>query len=150
MATEAGAGPHRILVAVDHQPHTAAALDWALAVAAALGAQLTAVHVVDPYLKQFYNEIYAQGRAQYLDHVDACLAEEGAKVIAAVEAQSAARGVALTTCLRHGAPLAEIVGEVAAGGHDTVVVGGRRRRRPDLGSRLTTALGHTTVVVVRG
>ncbi len=61
--------PGRILLAVDGEPHTDEAVCWAVDLALGLGVTLNPVHIRDPYLKQFSNEIYAQGREEYLEHV---------------------------------------------------------------------------------
>ena len=41
--------------------------------------ELDLVHIRDPYLKQFSTEIYAQGREEYLEHVQQCLEEMARK-----------------------------------------------------------------------
>jgi len=68
--------PERILLAVDGESHTNEAVYRALDMAVGLGMTLNPVHVRDPYLKQFYTEIYAQGREEYLEHVQVCLEEK--------------------------------------------------------------------------
>ena len=70
------ASPHCIVLAVDGEPHTLEAVCWAVDLALGLGAALNPVHIRDPYLKQFSNEIYAQGREEYLEHVQRCLEEK--------------------------------------------------------------------------
>ena len=62
-----------ILVAIDGEPHTDRAVEHALTLAAESGARVVALHVKDPYLKQFASEIYAQGREEYFALVDECL-----------------------------------------------------------------------------
>jgi len=49
----------KILLCIDGEPHTNKAVDWALSFAEITGAQVTALHVKNTYLKKFYNEIYA-------------------------------------------------------------------------------------------
>ena len=68
--------PGRILLAVDGEPQTDEAMCWALDLALGLGVPLNLVHIRDPYLKQFYNEIYSQGREEYLEYVQQCLEEK--------------------------------------------------------------------------
>ncbi len=82
MANEQG----YILLGADGEPHTEGALNWALDLAIRLGLGLKAVHVRDPYLKQFYNDIYAQGREEYLAHVQDCIVEKAEQASAAFEA----------------------------------------------------------------
>ena len=78
-----------ILLGADGEPHTDEAVRWSLDLAIGLGLKLNAIHVRDPYLKQFYNEIYAQGREEYLDHVQDCLEEKARRASAAFEAAGA-------------------------------------------------------------
>jgi nucleotide-binding universal stress UspA family protein len=70
----------RILLAIDGEPHTEGAVAWALFLGKSLGWSVTAAHVKDPYLKQFSSDIYAQGREEYLAHVDDCLQETAARI----------------------------------------------------------------------
>ena len=65
----------KVLVCIDGEPHTTRAIQHAISLGLYRPAEVTALHVIDPWLKQFYNEIHAQGRKQYLEHVDACLRE---------------------------------------------------------------------------
>ena len=73
------AGRRPILIAVDGESHTNSAIAEAARLARALDRPVAILHVEDPYLKQFSNEIYAQGREEYLEHVDRCLGEAGAR-----------------------------------------------------------------------
>jgi nucleotide-binding universal stress UspA family protein len=111
-----------------------------------LGARLTAVHVKDPYLKQFASELYAQGRQAYQDHVDACLTEIADQTVAAFTraanrhavTRDAGCGVAGGTAgrieqeaayevkIRHGSPRRELLAEVREGHYDLLVLGGRQ------------------------
>jgi len=150
-----GAPPiSRILLAIDGQPHTEAAIAWALHLAAPTGAMVTALHVKDPYLKQFYNDIYAQGRQAYLDHIDRCLAEGAEESLADFARHAQAAGVTHRTLIRAGEPLEEIVAACADADYDLLVVGGQplpAGRRPirDLPARLAGSSGIPPVVVIR-
>jgi len=153
-ADEPGVAPIRqILLAVDGQPHTEAAIAWALHLAHLTGATVTALHVKDPYLKQFYNDIYAQGRQAYLDHIDRCLADGAEEALADFARRAVAAGVEHRPLIRAGDPLEEMVAACADGDYDLLVVGGKPAagRRPirDLATRLAGSAGISPLVVVR-
>jgi len=128
--------PGKILVAVDGEPHTEAAVKWAIALAAGLERPLVALHVKDPYLKQFAGEIYAQGRREYLEHVDSCLQEQAEKAAAGLAAAvgAADRPVAWTIKVRQGDPAEELLAEARGGGYCLLVLGGK-----ELPDRIGTA-----------
>ena len=113
----------RVLLAIDGEPHTGNAIRWVLHMAEPMAFQVVAVHVVDPYLKQFVNEIYAQGRQEYLDHVDACLAEKAEQALADFESAARERGVSAAVETRRGDPLEELVAEAKQGRYDLLVLG---------------------------
>ncbi len=115
----------KILLAVDGEPHTRRAIDYTLTVSSALGAEVTAFHVLDPYLKQFYTEIYAQGRKEYLAHVESELQKLCQAALTEVEEIARKWQLSITPLFRHGEPLEEIVREAHGGGYDLVVVGGK-------------------------
>jgi nucleotide-binding universal stress UspA family protein len=145
---------HSILVAVDGQPHTELAIDWTLRLAQLSGATVTALHVKDPYLKQFYNDIYAQGRQAYLDHIDRCLADGAEEVLADLAGRAATAGVDHRPLIRAGDPVEEILAACAGRGYDLLVVGGKAvvaGRRPvrDLAARLAGSGGIPPLVVAR-
>ncbi|MGD2064041.1 MAG: universal stress protein [Nitrospirota bacterium] len=152
---EQPAAPVRhILLALNGQPHTEAAIEWALRLARTSGASVTALHVKDPYLKQFYNEIYAQGRQAYLDHIDRCLADGAEEALTDFARRAAAAAVEYRPLIRAGDPLEEIVAACADGDHDLLVIGGRpvavgRRPLRDLATRLAGSGGIPPLVVVR-
>ena len=75
-----------ILLCADGESHTEEAVRWSLDLAIKLGLSLKAVHVRDPHLKSFYNDIYAQGREEYLAHVQKGIEERADQVGAAFEA----------------------------------------------------------------
>jgi nucleotide-binding universal stress UspA family protein len=150
-----GASPiRRILLAVDGQPHTEAAIERALHLARVSGATVTALHVKDPYLKQFYNDIYAQGRQAYLDHIDRCLAEGAEEALADIARRAKGVAVEHRPLIRAGDPLEEIVAACADGDYDLLVIGGKavaagRKPLRDLAARLAGSGGLPPLVVVR-
>ncbi len=120
----------RILLALDGEPHTRNAIEWALELAGKLRLTVVAVHVKDPYLKQFYNDIYAQGREEYLAHVDRALEDKAVRTVAAFE-----RRAKISTAVRYeirvltGETLEALVEESRDSGYRVVILG----RKPDKG-----------------
>ena len=115
-----------ILLCIDGEPHTDAAIDCALDLARVHGAALDALHVVDPYLKKFTNEIYAVNRDACREHLDRALAAEGDAALAAFAARATDAGIT-AGCLQQAGPPEEVIPQlVAAGGYDLVVLGGKR------------------------
>ena len=145
--------PGDILLAFDGEPHCEAAARWALALAGATGRHLVALLVKDPYLKQFHNEIYAQGRQAYLDHVDRCNEELAAGARAALEQLFAEPSVQWEFRVRDGDPAEELTAEAHAGAYALLVIGagqrgGRWSRNPEgLGRRLAATLDLPVLVV---
>ena len=148
--------PPAILLAVDGEPHTDAAVDWALDLARDRGLSVTAVHIKDPYLKQFENEIYAQGREEYLDHVEACLVETAHEVTDAFCSLASERGVPHRAKVLAGAPRDRLIAEAEAGDYAVVVLGRKQQRGFSAwrSGRLSLALAarvtHIPVVLVPG
>ncbi len=129
--------PGRILLAVDGEPHTEEAVCWALELALALGVALNPVHIRDPYLKQFYTEIYAQGREEYLEHVQECL-EETAQMARAsfestvnevLEKRRDAKEPDWTFDVLDGDPAEQLTAHIKRGEYSMLVLGRRRRTR---------------------
>jgi nucleotide-binding universal stress UspA family protein len=126
-----------ILLAVDGEPHTDEAVSWALDLAFGLGMSLNPVHVRDPYLKQFSSEIYAQGREEYLEHVERCLEEREREALAsfrtavteAREGRSDAREPDWTFDVLDGDPAEQLTAHLERKKHSLVVLGKRRRTR---------------------
>lgn len=144
--------PDRILLAVDGESHTKGAVCWALDLAVGLGMSLNPVHVRDPYLKQFYNEIYAQGREEYLEHVQQCLEEKALAarswfesiVSEVLDARNDEPKLDWTFDVLDGDPAEQLTGHLERGGHSMLVLGRRHRTRisalrsRDLGQRLVS------------
>jgi nucleotide-binding universal stress UspA family protein len=116
----------RILLCVDGEPHTDAALTLALCLAKAHGAQLDGLYVVDPFLKKFTNEIYAVGRDECRAHLDRSLAAEGEGALDGLCSRAADAGIVVGRLLHHGPP-EDVIPQVAgAGAYELVVLGGKR------------------------
>jgi nucleotide-binding universal stress UspA family protein len=112
----------RILLCVDGESHTEKALRHALLLTGALSTNLTALHVVDPYLEKYTHEIYAVGRNECRAHLDQSLRKEGLAALADFAEKAAAAGVAAATELADGDRAEVIVAR--APNFDLVVIGG--------------------------
>ena len=113
----------KILVCIDGEPHTRGAIGRAISLGLSRPADVTALHVIDPWLKQFYNEMYAQGRKRYLDYVDGCLQEDAERVHREFEGMCRAEGLSAGYKVRHGEPIAEILEEVRKECPDLLITG---------------------------
>ena len=150
-----------ILLALDGQPHTDEAVRWALDLALGLRMTLNPVHIRDPYLKQFYTEIYAQGREEYLEHVQRCLEEQAEMTRASfestvnevLEGRLGAKRPNWTFDVLDGDPAQQLMAHIKRGKHSMVVLGRRRRTRfaalrsRDLAERLS-AVGCSVPILV--
>ncbi len=114
-----------ILLAADGQPHTGKAVELCLKIAKKSGCSLSIIHVMDPYLKQFYNEIYAQGRKQYLEHVDACLKNEAEELEKNLRKVFEPAVSDLSFVKAYGDPETEILKLLDTGTYDLLVTGGK-------------------------
>ena len=117
--------PKKILLCLDGEPHTDKAQAEALVLTAALDAELTAVYVVDPYLKKFTHEIYAVNRDECRAHLDKALTDEGEAALAGFLELADQRAVTVATRVLHGDPAESIADLAAAEGFDLVVIGGK-------------------------
>jgi nucleotide-binding universal stress UspA family protein len=149
---------------VDGEPHTEEAVRWALDLAIGLGMKLNPVHVRDPYLKQFYNDIYAQGREEYLEHVQDCLEKKARKASEAFEAAVRERldgtgdrgDLSWTFEVLDGDPAKQLGALIDRGGFSMLVLGRRRGRRVaalrtrDLAERLSSVGCAVPMLVVPG
>ena len=115
----------KILVCLDGEPHTRAAIEHAVGLGLTEQAEVFGVHVVDPWLRQFYSEIYAQGRKEYLEWVDQCLEAEALETGEAFYASCSAEGLDADFRIRHGEPLAQILEEIEDLQPDLVITGGK-------------------------
>lgn len=130
--------PGDILLGVDGEPHTEAAMRWALSLASALGRRIVALHVEDPYLKKFEGELYAQGRREYLQHIDECLEEGAAEALAAFERCTSGFDVDWAWKVRQGNPAEELIAEAKEGVYGLLVVGASSQSGGLLRSRTST------------
>ena len=137
----------RILVCIDGEPHSRQAAQRAITLCLSQPAEVTALHVIDPWLKKFYNELYSQGRKQYLEYVDECLREKAEGARREFNEMCLAEGIQAHFKVRHGEPMDEILEEVRQGTPDLLITGRKRLsawgrfRSGDLPSRLRKKLG---------
>jgi hypothetical protein len=145
-----------VLVLTDGQKHSEKAVRWAcLAASLYPHLELTILHVKDPYLKQFYNEIYSQGRRQYLEHVENELQKQAQTTLQ--EARKIADSCSVTPriVVRYGEPFREIGAEIEKGVYDCVVTGGRKLsgigafKSCDLPSKLAVRHKSVSFVILR-
>lgn len=143
----------KILVCLDGEPHTSGAIEHAIKLGLAEKAEVIGLHVVDPWLRQFYSEIYAQGRKEYLEWVDECLKAEALETGEEFDALCVAQGLEADFRIRHGEPLAEILQEIGEISPDLVITGGKpltawgRFRSGNLPIKLEKSLSGQTPIV---
>ena len=101
-----------ILVCIDGEPHSKGAIQWAIRLGLSLPAEVTALHVIDPYLKKFYNELYSQGRRQYLEYLDERLQGAADRARREFTQMCQTQGLEARFKVRHGEPLEEILEEL--------------------------------------
>ena len=143
----------KILVCIDGEPHTKRAIERAISLGLSRSAEVTALHVIDPWLKQFYNEIHAQGRKQYLEYVDARLQENAERVHMDFGEMCLAEGLKAGFHVRYGEPMTEILEEVRHAAPDLLITGSKpltiwgRFRSRNLPRRLSKKVGGPTSMI---
>jgi nucleotide-binding universal stress UspA family protein len=143
-----------ILLAIDGEPRTEAAVARALELAAERDVPVVAVHVKDPYLKQFASEIYAQGREEYLEHVDDCLEAAAREATDRFAVAARERGIAFETKVVEGDTLEELRSEIERGAYAVALLGGALQKgvaawlSRSLSSDLSSRAGDTSVIRV--
>jgi len=149
-------------LAVDGEPHTDEAMYWALDLALGLGVALNLVHIRDPFLKQFSSEIYAQGREEYLEHVQKCLEDKAlmarasfeSTVKQALEGRRDATEPDWTFDVLDGDPAEQLAALIKRGKHSMLVLGRRRRTRfaalrsRDLAEKLSSLRYSVPILIV--
>ena len=148
---------------MDGEAHTDEAVRWALDLALGLDVALNPVHIRDPYLKQFSTEIYAQGREEYLEHVQHCLEEKAqmaresfeSTVREFVEGRRDMKAPDWEFDVLDGDPAEQLTALIKRGEHSVLVLGRRRRTRRfsalksrDLADRLSSVRFSVPILVV--
>ena len=143
----------KILVCIDGEPHTRGAIERAISLGQSRSAEVVALHVIDPWLKQFYNEIYAQGRKTYLEYVDDCLRENAEQARGEFDRMCRSEGLRAGFKVRCGEPLEEILDEVRTARPDLLLTGRKpmnawgRFRSWNLPLRLGKKVGDLTAMI---
>jgi len=112
-----------IILCIDGEHWTEKAICYAIEIAGAFNGKLTALHVIDPFLKKFADEIYAVGRIEYKNHIDKELRKEAEKIITGFKAMADSRGIAYNTIVRYGPPEEEIIKEISEHSYDLLILG---------------------------
>ncbi len=143
----------KILVCIDGEPHTKSAIQRAIVLGLSLPAEVIALHVIDPWLKKFYNELYSQGRKRYLEYVDECLHAEAEQVHKEFNGMCLTEGMEARFKVRHGEPMTEILEEVRQLAPDLLITGSKqltgwgRFRSRNLPLRLRKQLGRQVSMI---
>ncbi len=144
----------RLLVAVDGSEPSDAALEHALALAAATGGSVTAVHAVDPAVHASAGGDPGGGPDERADRFvlegEAEAEERAQRLLDEAADAAAADGLSIETEIVHGDPRAVIPDLAATEGYDGVVVGHRglsERRERVLGSVAKSFVERSTVPV---
>ncbi len=116
----------KILVCIDGEPHSEGAIQWAIRLGLSLPAEVTALHVIDPYLKKFYNELFSQGRKRYLEYVDERLRSKADQACREFTEMCLAQGLETRFKLRQGEPLQEILEELRQTVPQLLITGGKQ------------------------
>lgn len=116
----------KILVCIDGEPHSKSAIQRAISLSLSAPGEVTALHVIDPWLKKFYNELYSQGRQQYLEYVGECLQAKAEQVHKEFDRMCLAQGLQARFKTRHGEPMTEILEEVRQLVPDVLITGSKQ------------------------
>lgn len=117
-----------IILCIDGEQATANAIGYAIEITRACNACLTALHVIDPYLKKFADEIYAVGRIEYKEHIDRELRKEAEEIIHKFTQAADSAGLSYEIVLRCGPPEEEIAKEVSEHDYDLLILGVNPKR----------------------
>ena len=148
--TESG----RVLLAIDGEAHSDNAIQGALELADDFQLEVVAVHVNDHYVKQFFNEIYAQGREEYLEHVQACLEVNAREAIARFETEARKYDIKWTIKVLEGDPAEQIQSEIHSFQYNLMVLGRKQNRGSslwrsrDLPEKLLSARNDVPILII--
>jgi len=144
-----------LLILTDGKDHSRQALIWAFALALSAKIPLTVLHVIDPYLKQFYNEIYSQGRKEYLEHVEAEIREHADRILQHIDKYADRMGVKPKILTPYGDAYKEISREIKNGSYGLVIAGGKKIsginafRSWILPAKLAAKLPSQSIIIIR-
>lgn len=116
----------KIIVCIDGERSTEKAVQYALGITLAFKGKLTALHVINPYLKKFADEIYAVGRNEYRNHIDKELTKEAEEVKNRFKAMADSLGLSYNVVVRYGPPEEEIANEISENSYDLLILGAKQ------------------------
>jgi nucleotide-binding universal stress UspA family protein len=116
----------KIIICIDGETGTEKAVNYAVDITRALNAKLTALHVINPYLKKFADEIYAVGRIEYTRYIEKELTQEAEKMMDSFRAIADAAGLSYDVKIRRGPPEEEIIKEVSENSYDLLILGAKQ------------------------
>jgi len=116
-----------IILCIDGEAGTKKAISYAIEITRASNGVLTALHVINPFLKKFADEIYAVGRNEYRDHIDEALRKEAEDIISGFRAAADVSGISYHVIVRYGPPEEEITKEVSENAYDLLILGAQQR-----------------------
>jgi len=116
----------RIILCVDGETQTEKAVNYAINITRAFNAELTALHVVNPYLKKFADEIYAVGRIEYSRYMENELIKEADNIMNAFSKIADSAGLSYDLKVRYGPPEEEILKEISDNSYDLLVLGAKQ------------------------
>jgi len=126
MEENAQAVMKNIILCIDGEAGTKKAISYAIEITRASNGVLTALHVINPFLKKFADEIYAVGRNEYRDHIDTSLRKEAEEIIGGFKSTADLRGISYNVILRYGPPEEEIIKEVSENAYDLLILGAQQ------------------------
>jgi nucleotide-binding universal stress UspA family protein len=126
MESKAQAIIKNIIICIDGEKWTEKAINYAVGITMALKGKLTALHVINPYLKKFAYEIYAVGRNEYRNHIDNELIKEAEEIMNGFKAMADSIGLSYNVIVRYGPPEEEIVNEISENSYDLLILGAKQ------------------------
>jgi nucleotide-binding universal stress UspA family protein len=115
-----------IILCIDGEKSTQKAIDYAIEITRACNGKLTALHVINPYLKKFADEIYAVGRIEYINHIDKELRKDADDIIKGFKQVADSAGLSYEIIIRYGPPEEEIAKEVSENPYDLLIIGAKQ------------------------
>jgi nucleotide-binding universal stress UspA family protein len=114
---------NNIILCIDGEKHTEKAIKYAMEITRGCKGTLTVLHVINPYLKKFADEIYAVGRIEYREYIDKKIRKESENIMAEFKSLADSEGVNFKTITRYGSPDEEIKKEIDEKSYDLLIIG---------------------------
>jgi nucleotide-binding universal stress UspA family protein len=116
----------KVILCIDGETWTEKAVRYAIDITNGSMATLTALHVINPYLKKFADEIYAVGRNEYRKYIEKELLKEAEEIMNGFRAIADSTGLVYDVKLRYGTPEDEILKEISENPYDLLILGARQ------------------------